>query len=183
MQRLSAFLVGLLTLLYPFAVYYGVHYFEPWQIATTLFILLLLRFSFSVADRQWNRYLVLLGICYCLWIIWDNSQASLLFYPAFINVSLLVIFSYSLFFPPTIIERLARLQHPNLPEQGVLYTVKVTKVWCLFFLLNGVIALSTALWSSFYWWSLYNGFIAYILIGLLAGIEYLIRIRTMDHVR
>ncbi len=183
MQKILGLFIGLLTLLYPLAVYFGLQYYQPWQIALVLSLLLLLRLWTSSAIRRWNQCLMLIGILFCGWVIWDNSQVSLLFYPALINFSLFLIFAYSLFFPPTIIERLARLQHPNLPEQGVNYTVKVTKVWSLFFLLNGIAALATALWSSFFWWSLYNGLIAYLLIGLIMGIEYLIRIRTMDHVR
>jgi uncharacterized membrane protein len=76
------------------------------------------------------------------------------------------------------VERLARLQQPDLPPQGVRYTRRVTQVWCGFFIINGSIALITALWSSFAWWSLYNGLIAYVLMGLLFAGEYLIRRRT-----
>ena len=183
MQTILGLLIGFLSLLYPLAVYFGIQYCQPWQIALALALLLILRLWIASSIRQWNRLLILIGILYCGWVIWDNSQLSLLFYPALINFSLFLIFSYSLFYPPTIIEHLARLQHPDLPEQGIKYTVKVTKVWTLFFLLNGLAALATALWSSFFWWSLYNGLIAYLLIGLIMGIEYLIRIRTMDHVR
>ena len=35
--------IGLLTILYPFAVYFGMHYLEPWKIASVLFILLGIR--------------------------------------------------------------------------------------------------------------------------------------------
>jgi uncharacterized membrane protein len=88
-----------------------------------------------------------------------------------------------LFSPPPIIERFARLQHPNLPASGIQYTRKVTLVWSLFFLINGCIALGTALWCSFAWWSLYNGFISYLLMALLMGIEYIVRINTQEHLK
>jgi hypothetical protein len=58
------------------------------------------------------------------------------------------------------------------------YTRKVTITWCLFFIANGSIATFTALYSSMEIWSLYNGFIAYILMGSVFVIEYLIRIRV-----
>jgi uncharacterized membrane protein len=45
-------------------------------------------------------------------------------------------------------------------------------------MLNGSMALITALWSSFEVWSLYNGLIAYVLMGLLFGGEYWVRQRT-----
>ena len=31
------------------------------------------------------------------------------------------------------IERIARLQHPDLPPEGVVYTRRVTQIWCVFF--------------------------------------------------
>jgi len=110
-----------------------------------------------------------------------NNSISLLFYPVLISFSLLMIFVTSLFFPPPIIERLARLQHPNLPEQGIRYTRRVTQVWCMFFLINSCISLLTALWCSFAIWSLYNGFISYLLMGSVMRIEYLVRIKTQAH--
>ena len=81
------------------------------------------------------------------------------------------------------IERLARLQHPDLPPEGVIYTRRVTQVWCAFFIINGAMALSTALWASLEIWSLYNGLIAYVLMGGLFAAEYLVRMKTQKHVR
>jgi uncharacterized membrane protein len=42
-------------------------------------------------------------------------------------------------------------------------------------LFNGACALATALWMSEAAWSLYNGVIAYVLMGLLFGGELLAR--------
>ncbi len=70
---------------------------------------------------------------------------------------------------------LARLREPVLPEIAIVYTRQVTKVWCLFFMLNGLVAASLTLWAPLSWWTLYNGLIAYALMGLLFFIEWLIR--------
>jgi uncharacterized membrane protein len=48
---------------------------------------------------------------------------------------------------------------------------------------NGGIALATALWGSFEVWSLYNGLIAYLLMAILLGGEYVVRMKTQKHVR
>ena len=81
-------------------------------------------------------------------------------------------------------ERLARLHDPELDAHGVAYTRRVTIVWCGFFILNGGIALATALWASEQTWALYNGFITYALMGLLMGGEWLVRrrVRAGKHV-
>ena len=58
------------------------------------------------------------------------------------------------------------------------YTRTVTKVWLGFFVFNGAVALATALWASDAVWALYNGLIAYCLIGILGGAEWLVRRRV-----
>ena len=71
------------------------------------------------------------------------------------------------------------MRDPQLPEQAISYTRRVTQVWCVFFTVNGAIALYTALYASSALWSLYNGFLAYIFIGLLFAGEYCVRRRVM----
>ncbi|WP_227977792.1 hypothetical protein [Arenimonas daejeonensis] len=75
------------------------------------------------------------------------------------------------------IERLARLQHPDLPPAAIAYVAKVTRAWCLFFAVNGGIALWTALAASDATWALYNGLVAYLLIGAMFLGERLLRPR------
>jgi uncharacterized membrane protein len=75
------------------------------------------------------------------------------------------------------VERIARLEEPNLPAEAVAYTRAVTRVWCLFFVVNGLLALGTVVWGSDRVWFWYNGVIAYGGIGLLLGGERLLRHR------
>ncbi len=176
-------LIGLLTLIYPFAVYVGFNYFEPWKTAVMLIVLLGIKLAVSYSERHWSRPLLIAGMVYCGFAIWSNDLVTLRFYPALVNAMSLLVFSWSLVSPPSLIERFARIQHPDLPPEGVIYTRRVTQVWCVFFIINGSIALATALWSSFEVWSLYNGFIAYLLMGTLFAGEYIVRLRTQKHVR
>ena len=181
MLRLLNSIIGCVMLLYPLAVYFGIQTLEPWEISAALLAILLVRLCLFPADKQWSRALVGVGVLYCVFAVWHNSELSLRFYPVWVNICLFLLFVISLAYPPPAIERLARLQHPNLSSQGVRYTRKVTYIWCGFFIINASIAAGTALWANFFWWSLYNGFIAYLLIGLLMGIEYLVRIRLLAH--
>lgn len=104
-----------------------------------------------------------------------NESRGLLIYPVFVSLLFFAVFAYSLLFPPTVVERLARLEFPNLPPHGVAYTRKVTQVWCGFFLLNTALA-SATVWHGDYWlWSLYNGCIFYVLMGLLMAGEMRVR--------
>lgn len=96
-------------------------------------------------------------------------------YPVWVNLVMLAVFGFSLFRPPSVVERLARLQEPDLPPSGVRYTRQVTKVWCGFFVLNGAAAAYTAFFASDSTWALYNGLLAYVLMGCLMGIEWGVR--------
>lgn len=176
MHRLLNPLLGILTLLYPAAVYFGLQYLQPWSIAALLAGVLAIKLMLS--EQSWTKPVLVCGLVFAGFAIWRNDFVSLRFYPVLVNAVMLLIFAGSLFYPPSIVERLARLQQPDLPPQGVCYTRRVTQVWCGFFIINGSIALATALWSSFAAWSLYNGLIAYLLMGLLFAGEYLIRRRT-----
>jgi len=180
MRPLINIAVGLITIAYPFAVYFGIQYLEPWKIALALVGLLALRQGLG-GRALGSRLVVIAGMIFCALAIWRNDPITLRFYPVVVNGAMLSLFAWSLFNPPTVIERLARLRDPVLPPSGVAYTRRVTQVWCGFFLLNGGLALSTAVWSSFEIWSLYNGLIAYLLMGALFAGEYWVRIRTRKH--
>ena len=170
-------------MLYPFAVYFGTQYLEPWKIASVLLVLLGLRLIASYASKHWSSPLLMAGMVYCGFAIWSNELLTLRFYPAIANGMMLLLFTWSLWSPPSLIERVARIQHPDLPSEGILYTRRVTQIWCAFFIVNGSIALVTALWCSFEVWSLYNGLIAYLLMGFLFVGEYVVRMKTQKHVR
>lgn len=89
------------------------------------------------------------------------------------------VYLFSVLSPP-IIERLARLAEPELPPQAVVYTRKVTQVWCVFFAVNGAISLATCLYGNMHLWVLYNGGLSYLLIGSLMGLEWIIRKRVQQ---
>ena len=108
-----------------------------------------------------------------------GEPALLRWYPVLLNGLLLALFGLSLKFGPPLIERLARLSEPQLPEVAVRYTRTVTQVWAGFFLLNGLVVVALNFWAPLSWWTLYTGLIAYGLMGLLFAGEWLVR----QHVR
>lgn len=73
------------------------------------------------------------------------------------------------------IERLARLKEPELPDSAISYLRKVTLLWCGLFVFNGSMAAYTASYTSLATWTLYNGLLAYVLMGLLLGGEWIYR--------
>ena len=122
--------------------------------------------------------LVLVGVWQGLFKRWMALGLAAKAYPVAVNLALLASFGWSLRRPPTVIERMARLQEPDLPAYAVAYTRRVTQAWCLFFLLNAAVSSATALWATEAVWALYNGVIAYGLMGLMFAAEWLIRGRV-----
>ncbi|WP_406662865.1 hypothetical protein [Gallaecimonas sp. GXIMD1310] len=161
-----------LWLLYPLAIALGLHFLAPGYLALVALVLLAFRWRHA---RQLERVWLPLAAMALLLSAISNDALGLKLYPVMINLGLLVSFAYSLYQGPSMIERLARLREPDLPASGVAYTRKVTWVWCGFFLINGAIALATALFASQQLWTLYNGVVSYVLIGCLFAGEWCYR--------
>jgi uncharacterized membrane protein len=107
-----------------------------------------------------------------------DRELSIRLYPVFMNAAMLATFASTLWKPPSMAERFARIVEPDLPESGVRYTRNVTIVWMGFFALNGAIALWSVLQPGWTAWLVYNGFLAYVAAGLLFASEYLVRQRV-----
>ena len=96
-------------------------------------------------------------------------------YPVFMSLGALLIFAMTLLKPPSMIERFARITQADLPESGVIWTRKVTMLWCGFFSLNACVALFTVFYADLWLWTLYNGLISYLLMGTLLLGEFIFR--------
>ncbi|MBT4520697.1 MAG: hypothetical protein HOC23_11895 [Halieaceae bacterium] len=178
MSRTLAALVWCLIAAYPVIVLYGLRAMPLRYMALMLFGLAVLRMWFvrgSPGQQVLPKALALVLILVAIYTLLSNNPQGLRFYPVAVNATLLLVFAGSLYNGMPVVERLARLQDPELPLSAVAYTRQVTRMWCGFFLLNGLAALYTALYGSFEQWALYNGAIAYVLIALLFCGEWLVR--------
>lgn len=208
MQRITALLFALLIAAYPFAMYFGMRELSARMLGYGLMAIAIARLlvyfftnsfvanSDRARDAQINgrteltnsaqisKLLPAIALFLIAGLaILNDSKVALHFYPVLVNVSLLVVFGFSLYWPPTIVERMARLTEPTLDAHGVHYTRRVTQVWCVFFIANGAISSWTALIDNEKIWTLYNGFISYILMGALFAGEWLVRRRVRNSVR
>lgn len=171
-------IIWVATISYPFLVWLSLDYLQPRYLALALAGLFLLRFLYRHPSLPKSGvWSLMLAACplFLLVTALVNETSWLLAYPVFVSLVFFTVFASSLFYPPTIVERLARLEDPNLPPKGVIYTRKVTQVWCVFFLVNASLSLLT-IWHGDPWlWSLYNGGIFYVLMALLMAAEMAVR--------
>lgn len=166
---------------YPAVVYFGTEVFDARFIALCLIAVTATRLL--LAGRQGglsaykSRFNIIFGVLLVVGVMaaLANSTQALQYYPVCVNWALLAVFAASLVRPPSIVEQIARLRTPDLPEAAVSYTRKVTMVWCAFFVVNGSIALYTVIAADIGMWAVYNSFVSYVLMGLLFAGEYIVR--------
>lgn len=174
---------------YPFLVYFGLAYFEARFLALVLIAIAIIRLAGTKGGAKGGsgrsgltaQLIGTLGVALTIGFVVavSNETVYLRLYPVCINALMFALFAVSVARPPTFVERLIRLRKPDLPPWAVRYARKVTLAWCGFFLINGAVALYTCFWTSLEVWTLYNGLISYILIGLMFAGEYPVRCLVM----
>jgi len=168
-------LIVALFLAYPFIIYYGLLNYSLWQIALLISVLAGLRaFVFKGSKSQLAKigfYGSLCLMAFSLLSIILNNNGWLKLYPIIISLMFFVVFFSSLFSDKTTIQRFAEIKEKNIDAKKQSYMYKLTIIWCVFFVINTIISTYTMLYLSFQQWTLYNGFISYILMGTLIVLE------------
>jgi uncharacterized membrane protein len=178
-RRTSPLLAAVLvvvSLAYPVVVYLALGHVSPRWIALLLVVLALAR-AWVTRESFWLGAAALATVLAGASFLGD-FWGPLKLYPALVNGVMFGLFAMSLWRGPSVVERLARLREPNFPPAAVVYTRRVTQVWCGFFVVNGLVAVATALWASTAVWTLYNGLLSYVAMGVLMGGEWLVRRRV-----
>lgn len=167
-------------LLIPVATVVGLRHVGPWPIILLLLACIAARLLVPRAmPVPVAMTLSLIAVAFGILAVSSVSpDLAALLYPVFMSATLLVAFAVTLWKPPSMIERFARIVEPDLDERGVRYTRRVTMVWVGFFALNGLVALCTVVAGDLFWWGLYNGLVSYLLAGTLFAVEFLIRQRV-----
>ncbi|WP_431306786.1 hypothetical protein [Ewingella americana] len=172
-------MVALVIIAYPFGVWFGVARFGISVLAPLLCIVFLLRLltaRVKAGQLWWVMTLsAAIGLVLSASSALLNQSHLLLYYPVAVNSLLLLVFAASLRSSSPIIERLARLRESQLPPAAIVYTRRVTQIWCVFFFFNGLVALYTCLKGDMALWAFYNGGLSYALIGVLMGGEWIVR--------
>jgi uncharacterized membrane protein len=183
-MRARTHLGQILFALYPLLIFGGLQFLDPRSVALLVLIALAVRYrrhaarlltGFSAVQFVALGMAPLLGLA----VLATNSEVLLRLYPAVISASMLILFGVTLVHPPTMVERFARLQERELSPASVRYTRHVTQAWCAFFVVNGALAAYTAVFASREAGALYNGVIAYLLMGGLFAGERLLRRRVL----
>lgn len=112
-------------------------------------------------------------VVWCLYVLRANIWFRL--YPAVMVAIALSVFAISLFRTP-LVETFAIRMGETIDERRRGYCRSVTKVWTAFLSVHLLVTLVTV-FASHEIWALYNGVIAYVLMGALFAGEWLFRRR------
>jgi len=167
------------TLAYPLLVYVGLRVLD----ARTLALLCGTAFVARVAARDPGRLRHLkslaapgltVAIILAATAILDDGRF-LLFAPALVSLSLLLAFARTLRTGPTIAESFARMQHADMTPAEIAHCRVVTLAWCVFFAINAVVAFGLAVGAKLETWTLYTGFVSYLVMGAMFATELVYR--------
>jgi uncharacterized membrane protein len=104
-----------------------------------------------------------------------EAAALVLAVPTAVNVLLFASFAPTLVSGPPMIERFARLTHPDLTEPEIVWCRRWTVVWSVFFVLNALTAALLAAFAPIAMWVFHTSILGYVLMGLLLGTEWVVR--------
>ena len=200
MKKFPKILLNVISALYPVLVFLMLVVFRfPVRVLSLCIMVLAISFFLSGTSAVGNRnsdskkaldwrpmlssaLFLIVGIaCFV-----TQQSLFLKLYSVSVSVIFFLTFASTFFFKPNIIFRFACMTDKSIVgssrESAVLkYCFKVTVIWCIFFILNGSISVWTALYDfgndelNNKVWSVYNGGISYVLMGMLFAIEYLVR--------
>jgi uncharacterized membrane protein len=175
-----AILSVILGLAYPVAIYLALQRWEPREVALLGLALLALRTAIVARRRLISYARALAGPALAVGATLAvaallNHPLALLLTPPGVSFALLASFAQSLRGPMPMIERFARVVVPELSGEEVAYCRRTTLVWCAFFALNGSVEVGLALAAPIEIWTLYTGFVSYLLIGTLFALEFVYR--------
>ncbi|WP_341894764.1 hypothetical protein [Ferrovibrio terrae] len=168
--------IFLLSLAYPTIVYFTRDHVAPLAFIGLAELLLLLRFLTLPAHqaREWRPVLLIALVLLPLLAMLDAELASR-FYPVLLSLTFAAVFTVSLWRPPSLIERLARLRHGALPPEGQVYCRRLTMIWAAWLIANAAIAAVLAIMGADEYWALWTGLISYVVMGALFAGDYILR--------
>lgn len=164
-----------LFLAYPYLVYRGLESGMVW-LAPAVFSGIYLLQAFAARTMKVRLYKGLIAIALLLGAYYLQTITAKVL-PVLIQLMLMFFFGRTLLKGkgPSFIESFVRLEFPEFPPGVGEYCRQLTVLWTGFFAFNAVMCVGLALWGTDFWWTLYNGVLIYLMIGVLMIGEYIYR--------
>jgi len=175
LKKIFKLLGVVLIVLYPFVVYKFLG-----SGMSLRYMAVMILFMVLCHYRRWHNYFFLsLGLLLIVLLLITNRPFFLKLYPVLMNSGVALLFLLSLKDRPLIASFAEKMGYKITPDV-LAYTQKATLGWGIFMSFNTLFSVITLFTSDFIW-AIYNGFIAYILIGFFFLIELYCRRRMAHH--
>jgi len=172
---LRGIITSLLFLLYPYLVYRGIQEGVVWFAPAIIASLYLFKAIKAKTAQVRFEHLDIVFLLFLGSIFYQDLVAKLI--PIFIQLSLMNFFGKTLREGkgPSLVERFARFDFPEIPPVISLYCRHLTMMWTGFFAFNVAACIVLALFAPVSWWALYTGVMIFVLSGALMVGEYIWR--------
>ena len=172
------FITIILFLCYPLLVHLAVVCEEPILLAAAIVALATGILLVKLKALSLSAWLLWLGICLTAIIlnIFDIALYALYMPPIILPLLLCYVFGSTLLPGRTpLVTDIGQKARGPLGDKMNRYTLRVTQLWCLFFLLSALFSCCLAVFASDQFWSLYTNVISYLLTGVLFVGEFIYR--------
>jgi uncharacterized membrane protein len=173
---ISAAVLVIASFLYPGIVYVSRAVVPPLAFVAVALAIIGLRLATlrSPAARAWRMSLAVAATTIAALAMLDTPLA-VKAYPVAISLAAATVFGTTLFHPPSMVERFARLREPELPPAAQSYCRWVTIVWTVWLIANTIISAALAIPGNDTAWAIWTGLVAYLIMGALFAGEIAIR--------
>lgn len=172
-KRLKTLVIVVFAAAYPFLGAYLIRNGWGGPLLTLLAALTLWRGL--CAKQTVFRIAYLLGAALLLAGAYFAGAYAIRLIPAFVYLSLAALFGFTLWHPPSLCERLVRLQFAEFKQGIAEYLRQLTWVWTGFFAANVIICALLPIIAEDWVWTVYTGILVYVLMAVLVFAEYIYR--------
>jgi uncharacterized membrane protein len=192
LKRIVHYFFGALIILYPLFVFSALVIFKiSIRYLSILLIVLAVAYFFSNKHRYHGRHpafvfispaiLFFIGtVCFILPFFLKSDELTerlLKIYPAMADVVYLVVLGTSLFIPPSLVYTTVTAFDKSLVQhidKAYLerYCQKSTIIWCVYFVIDAVLLVISALYFSTEIWGIYAMGITYVIMAVIFFVEY-----------
>jgi len=188
----AKYFFGLIAIMYPILVFCALVVFKlPIRYLSIGIIIFAIVYSIINSRHYKGKHTValfvsplILCVIGVISLCFDESPVFIHLYPALAAISYLTIMITSFLFPPPLayyfIDIFDKSMKTKIPKQIFDdFCFKASVVWCVFFLVDAIIAVFTVIFYIEHIWVIYNGCITYCLMGLIFVGEFIV-LKTIE---
>ena len=171
----------ILTLLYPFVIFFALQ--KGFSLRFMALFLCVVFVSNFLRSEIKSFVFLFCGLGFIVFLLLMDNFLFLKLYPVLMNLLFATFFIISLLdgHEPVVVKIAGKMGYDMRNCASFSYAKKATIAWSLFLTVNTIVSFITVFMSDTIW-MVYNGFISYLLMGIMMLGEYIVRRRVLKNV-